>query len=151
MVNIRDAVVTVLHRQTPPHIEVSAVLGLVGDLLRGKGFTREGRRHRRDLLAQFTQWRDLGVTVGLYLSVKERIRGWMEEDGLIPRLREWPNLRLECPTDVWDHDLRALWVQRAVHAWIDEVAIWILVEADAAAPLGLDAQPSPPGHVARQP
>jgi pimeloyl-ACP methyl ester carboxylesterase len=151
MVNIRDAVVTVLHRQTPPHIEVSAVLGLVGDLLRGKGFTREGRRHRRDLLAQFTQWRDLGVTVGLYLSVKERIRGWMEEDGLIPRLREWPNLRLECPTDVWDHDLRALWVQRAVHAWIDEVAIWILVEADAAPPLGLDAQPSPPGHVARQP
>jgi hypothetical protein len=135
MVTVRDACVALIQRRTAPRVRAGAVLRMVAELLLGRGFYKQGRRHRRELPAQFSQWRDLDVTVGLYLCMRERIRGWLEEDGLIPRLAEWPNLRLECPTDVWDHDVRALWVQRALHAWMEQIATDILAEAGAATSL----------------
>lgn len=122
IVTLRDACVSLLRGQTPPRVSAHAVLQAVAEIVRGKGVYKEARRQRRQLPAQFSQWRDRGVRVSLYLGRSERILEWLEEEKLFPRLWEWPNIALEAPQDVWDHDVRALWVQRAVHVWMDKAA-----------------------------
>jgi len=62
--------------------------------------------------------RDRNVPMLLLLSYGEPVFEDFVEFGLIDRLAEWPNLRLE-RIDFYDHVVRPFWAQKRVHAAVD--------------------------------
>jgi dienelactone hydrolase len=77
------------------------------------------RRQRTDAIAAFDRLRERGTEVLLLFGEQEPLYEQFARQRLLDQLDRWPNLRLErIPSR--DHMFRAPWLQRHVHARLDE-------------------------------
>jgi hypothetical protein len=69
----------------------------------------------------FDQLRDRGQRALLFFTGQEVLRGELTRSGVLDRIGQWPNVRLETvDTPVETHTLTPLWLQRRVHGLVDE-------------------------------